>query len=61
LLVDLETAAVLAVSTAAGIEAAVVLVAADELHEGWRPPADLRPIRERLRHLIRIATACLSA
>jgi uridine phosphorylase len=57
--IDMETACVLAVAEVVGIEAAVVLVAVDELHEGWRPPADMGRVHARLRHLLDEAVACL--
>jgi uridine phosphorylase len=56
---DMETACVFAVAAALGIEAAVVLVAADELQDLWRPPADMSLVQARLRGLLEAATACL--
>ena len=41
-LADMETACVFAVSATLGLQAAAVLVVADELHDGWRAPVDLR-------------------
>jgi uridine phosphorylase len=58
--VDLEAAAVLAVSEAVGIEAATVLVAADELFDGWRPPAGTL-VRSQLKRLFAVAGAALQA
>jgi uridine phosphorylase len=49
--VDMETAAVLAVASAMDIEASVLLVIADELSEGWRPPADMSRVHAQLRRL----------
>jgi uridine phosphorylase len=60
-LVDMETAALFAVAAAVGIEAAAVLVAADELFDGWRPPADPARIQSRLRQAATAAVACLRA
>ena len=60
-LVDLETAAVLAASAALGIEAAAALVAADELYDAWHPPRDMRPIQAVLQSLVAEAAACLRA
>jgi uridine phosphorylase len=56
---DMETAATLATAAALGIEAATVLVAADELFEGWQPPRDMAAVRARMRGLLTIATAGL--
>jgi uridine phosphorylase len=58
-LADLETASVFAVSSALGIEAAALLVAADELHDSWRPPADMRLVQAQVRRALAAATACL--
>ena len=57
--VDMETACVLAVAGATGIEAAAMLVVADELHNGWRPPADMVVVHSQLRRLLGAAAACL--
>jgi uridine phosphorylase len=57
--VDMETACVLAVAASLGIEAAAVLVAADELHDAWHPPAGLRRVQAQLRRLLETAAACL--
>ena len=56
---DMETACVFAVAASLGIEAAAVLVAADELRDAWHPPADMQLVRNRLRTLLEAATACL--
>jgi uridine phosphorylase len=56
--VDMETACVFAVAAATGIEAAAVLVMADELHDGWRPPADITVVQSQLRRLLDVATTC---
>jgi uridine phosphorylase len=58
-LADMETACVFAVSSALGLEAAALLVAADELRDGWRPPADTRHVQAQVRRALTIATACL--
>jgi uridine phosphorylase len=60
-LVDMETAALFAVAAALGIEAAAILVAADELFDGWRPPADMGAVQERLRRVAAIAAGSLQA
>ncbi len=57
--VDLETASALAVSKAVGIEAAVVLVAADELLEDWRPPTEPKLVQSRLQGLMSAVTDLL--
>jgi purine-nucleoside phosphorylase len=57
--VDMETACVLAVAAATGIEAAAVLVMADDLHDAWRPPADITVVQAQLRHLLDAVAACL--
>jgi uridine phosphorylase len=58
-LVDMDMAATLAVASALGIEAAAVLVAADELDGGWRPPRDMSAVRSQLQRLLPLAVACL--
>jgi purine-nucleoside phosphorylase len=57
--VDMETACVFAVAAATGIEAAAALVMADELHDGWRPPADMTMVQSQHRRLLDLATTCL--
>ncbi len=57
--IDLETASTLAVSQAVGIEAAVVLVAADELFEDWQPPTEPKLVQSRLRLLVSDVTDLL--
>ena len=59
ILADMETACVFAVAGALGIEAAALLVAADELHGGWRPPAEMRGVRANVHRALGAATACL--
>jgi uridine phosphorylase len=59
IVVDMETAAVLTVSAALGIEAAAVLVVADEIGDEWRPPRDMRAVQSHLRRLVPIVVACL--
>jgi uridine phosphorylase len=58
-LVDMDTAAALAVAMALGMEAAAVLVAADELYDGWRSPKDMGVIQSQLHSLLPLAAACL--
>lgn len=58
-LADMETAATLAVARALGIEAAALLVAADELFDGWRPPAATGNVNAQLKRLLAVAPACL--
>ena len=60
-LIDMETAAVFAVATSLGIEAAAVLVAADSVHDAWQPPENMSAIRVELRRLLQSATACLQS
>jgi uridine phosphorylase len=60
LLADMEAATTLAVSAAVGIEAAAVLVVADELFGGWRPPRDWALVQSQLSRLVSIATACMT-
>ncbi len=57
--VDLETAPLLAVARAVGIEAAAVLVVADELFGGWQPPTDPQLVQSRLQGLVSDVTALL--
>lgn len=61
LVVDMEAAAVLAVSAGLGIEAAIVLVATDELFGEWRPPVDMALVRAQLKRLVIAAAAALQA
>ena len=58
-LVDMETAAVFAAAAATGIAAAAILVVADELHDGWRPPSSMVSVRRSLRELMKHGIACL--
>jgi uridine phosphorylase len=60
-LVDMETAALYAASRALGIATALALVIADELFDGWRPPADPAQVQSQLRRLAAAAKACLLA
>jgi uridine phosphorylase len=48
-LVDMETAALYAAAAALGVAAAAILVVADELIDGWRPPADMSAVQAALR------------
>jgi uridine phosphorylase len=56
---DMETGCVFAVAATLGIEAAAVLVAADELSGGWRPPGDMKGIEATVRRAYAAASACL--
>jgi uridine phosphorylase len=47
-LVDMETAALYASAAALGVAAVAVLVVADDLIEGWRPPSDLSAVQAAL-------------
>jgi uridine phosphorylase len=60
LVADMETACVFAVTDALGIEAAAILVAADELHETWRPPADMGRVQAQVRGVLAVAIAGLT-
>jgi len=60
-LVDMETAALFATAAALGIKAASVLVVADELFGGWRPPADMAMVQSRLKQVAAVVVECLSA
>jgi hypothetical protein len=55
----METGCVFAVAAALGIEAAAMLVAADELSDGWRPPGDMKGIEATVRRVFDAASACL--
>ena len=59
--VDMETAALFACAGALGVEAGAVLVIADELSGGWRPPVDRRAIEATLERVARAALGCLTA
>jgi uridine phosphorylase len=59
-MVDMETAALFAAASALGLDAAAVLVAADQLHDGWTPP-DLKLVRRSLLPAAAAAVACLQA
>ena len=59
--VDMETAALYASAGALGVEAAAVLVIADELSAGWSPPADMRAVEATLQRVARAALRCLQA
>jgi uridine phosphorylase len=59
LIADMESACVLAVASALGMAAAVVLVAADELHDEWQSPADMALIQASLGSALAIAPTCL--
>jgi uridine phosphorylase len=58
-LVDMETAALYAAAAALGVSTASILVVADELFDGWRPPADMAAIQSRLNRVARVAAECL--
>lgn len=58
-LVDMETAALFASAGALGITAASVLIVADELFDGWRPPSDMTGIQSRLGRAALAAVECL--
>jgi uridine phosphorylase len=60
LLADMETASVLAVAGSLGVAAAAVLVVADELSGGWRPPSDSGLIQAQLKKLLLVAQAALT-
>jgi uridine phosphorylase len=61
LLVDMETAAFLAVGSALGVETASLLVAADTLFDDWQPPFDTARVQTALRVAARAARECLLA
>ena len=58
-LVDMETASVLAVASRLGIEAAALLVVADELSGGWRPPDDMKAVETQLKRVLGAALDAL--
>ena len=60
-LVDMETAAFLAVGEALGIETASLIVAADTLYDDWQPPPDGQRVQVALRVAARAARESLLA
>ena len=58
-LVDMETAALYASSAALGVEAAAILVVADELATGWQPPTDMAAIQATLRRIAAVVSGSL--
>jgi purine-nucleoside phosphorylase len=57
----METSALFASARALGVEAAALLVIADELSAGWRAPADMRAIEATLQRVAGAALRCLTA
>jgi uridine phosphorylase len=57
---DMETSALFAAAAALGVEAAAVLVIADTLYGGWKPPKDIKAVNAKLRQVASAVALALS-
>jgi uridine phosphorylase len=61
LAVEMEVAALFAAAQGLGVQAGAVLVVADRLlPDAWRPPKNMRPIRQSLQAILNASLPCLA-